>query len=89
MAVNTRRLNKMQCKFGVNMGISSKSIYKSGRLMRIEERLFENYGLDTKQITERLLERFGKKKRLRKFTGRRKAGFNSESESQELRLEVI
>lgn len=30
--------------------------------MRIEERLFENYGLGTKQITERLLERIGKKK---------------------------
>ena len=65
MAVNRKILdeNKMQCKFGVNMIISSKSRYKSGRLMmRSEERLFENYGLDTKQILERLLERFGRKK---------------------------
>ena len=90
MAVNRKILdeNKMQCKFGVNMGISSKSRYKSGRLkMRSEERLFENYGLDTKQILERLLERFGRKK-TGKFTERRKAGFKSECKSQEPRLKV-
>lgn len=90
MAVNRKILdeNKMQCKFGVSMSISSKSRYKSGRLMmRSEERLFENYGLDTKQILERLLERFGRKK-TGKFTERRKAGFKSECKSQELRLKV-
>ena len=90
MAVNRKILdeNKMQCKFGVNMSISSKSRYKSGRLiMRSEERLFENYGLDTKQILERLLERFGKKK-TGKFTERRKAGFKSGCKSQDLRLKV-
>lgn len=90
MAVNRKILdeNKMQCKFGVNMSFSSKSRYKSVRLMmRSEERLFENYGLDTKQILERLLERFGRKK-TGKFTERRKAGFKSECKSQELRLKV-
>ena len=70
------------------MSISSKSRYKSGRLMtRSEERLFENYGLDTKQILERLLERFGRKK-TGKFIERRKAGFKSECKSQELRLKL-
>ena len=84
MAVNRKILNenKMQCKFGVNMIISSKSRYK-----RSEERLFENYGLDRKQILEGLLERFGRKK-TGKFTERRKAGFKSECKSQELRLKV-
>lgn len=56
-------------------------------MMRSEKRLFENYGLDTKQILERLLERFGRKK-TGKFTERRKAGFKSECKSQELRLKV-
>lgn len=59
MAVNRKILNenKMQCKFGVNMIISSKS-----RCKRSEERLFENYGLDRKQILERLLGEIWKKK---------------------------
>lgn len=86
MAVSRKILdeNKMQCKFGVNMSISSKSRYKSGRLiMRSEERLFENYGLDTKQILERLLARFGRKK-TGKFTERRKAGFKPRTSTESI-----